>query len=112
MKLILITLAGLVVGMVVACMAEKAAVPPPNVFLISEDEAVALVEQHLQKIPAGDENCLFLLKQDLDGAPAAIKLEQGNWDVTWHPFQWTVYPITKTVKVNDYSPSQGVGPCP
>ena len=112
MKLILITLVAVVVGMMVACMAENAAMPPPNVFLISEDEAVALVEQHLEKIQAGGANCLNLLKQDLDGAPTAVKLEQGNWDVTWHPFQWTVYPVTKTVKVKDYSPSQGIGPCP
>ena len=112
MKLILITLVGLVGGRMVACMAENAARPPPNVFLISEDEAVALVEQHLQMISEGKSNCLYHMKHELDGAATAVKLEQGNWNVTWHPFQWTVYPITKTVKVKDYSPSQGIGPCP
>ena len=112
MKLILITLVAVVVGMMVACMAENAAMPPPNVFLISEDEAVALVEQHLEKIQAGGANCLNLLKQDLDGAPTAVKLEQGNWNVTWHPFQWTVYPATKAIKVKDYDLDKGLEPCP
>jgi len=66
MKLTLITLVAVVVGMMVACSSEPAAPPAPSYPQISEDEAIALVKQHLRLMPMGKAyNCLgFLTKDD------------------------------------------------
>ena len=130
MKLILITLVAVVVGMMVACSSEPAApaapaaTPAPSHPQISEDEAIALVKQHLRLMPMGKAyNCLgFLTKDDRyrESSPAtAVERDRGSWEVTWKidwdgpiaTFKWMVYPTTKAVNRIDNS-SYRIGSCP
>ena len=73
--------------------------------LMSEDEAVALVEQHLQKISPGGGRCLYFREEHIEsyslGAPLAQQLKYGNWHVWWdeiyYSVMWNVHPTTKKV---------------
>ena len=73
--------------------------------LMSEDEAVALVKQHLQKISPGGDRCLYFGPANIEsyslGAPMALQLKYGNWNVWWeeiyYPVMWNVHPTTKAV---------------
>ena len=86
---------------------------------MSEDEAVALVEQHLQKMSAGGKPCIYHKGQYVqsfpDDAPLAQQLKYGNWHVwwseTWAPAMWNVHPTTKEVTL-DSSLQISIEPCP
>ena len=87
--------------------------------LMSEDEAVALVEQHLQKISPGGGRCLYFKEENIEsyslGAPLAQQLKYGNWHVwwseTWAPAMWNVHPTTKEVTLVS-SLQISIEPCP
>ena len=80
--------------------------------LMSEDEAVALVEQHLQKMSAGGKPCIYYKGQYVqsfpDDAPLTIQLAYGNcnvwWSETFTAGMWNVHPTTKEVTLVDSTP--------
>jgi hypothetical protein len=115
MKLILITLVALVVGLMVACSSEPTATPTPSGPMYSEEEAIAILKEHLQtKIVAG-ENYPCLLPIEWYGNSGTDKQRglwnsqydksANRWDVsflipsnsTMPPFTWSVYERTKSI---------------
>ena len=63
MKLILITLVALVVGLMVACSSEPTATPTPSGPMYSEEEAMAVLKEHLQTkmFPGEPYPCLLVV---------------------------------------------------
>jgi hypothetical protein len=128
MKLILITLLGLVVGLMVAC-GEKTP-PTPSYPQISEDEAIALVKQTLRGHQLGNgRTCYYYLAEYLTEASPATGVEKvkGTWEVTWEAYtvsqrdgyvqsdtvkyKWIVYPTTRSIARTDNN-GPGYGGCP
>jgi|ETNmetMinimDraft_8_1059916.scaffolds.fasta_scaffold02827_3 hypothetical protein len=73
----------LIVLMALACSWEPAAPPAPSYPQISEDEAIALVKQHLQLMHMGKAyNCLGFLTKDgryRESSPAtAVERDRGS----------------------------------
>jgi hypothetical protein len=122
MKLILITLVAVVVGMMVGCSSEPAATPTPSYPQISENEAIAMVKQHLQLIPVGKTHCLAFMQSDqyLTGLEFTGKPERdGVWIVKNVPlgnrqwfYTWKVYPTTGTVELIERISSSQSNMCP
>jgi hypothetical protein len=119
MKLILVTLVALVVGLMVAC-GEKPP-PTPSYPQISEDEAVAIVKQHLQLISVGKTHCLAQMQSNnyQTGIEFTGKPERdGVWIVKNVPlrlqwfYTWKVYPITRTVELIERMPDYHPKTCP
>ena len=107
MKLILIALVVLVVGLMVGC-GEKT-LPTPSYPQISENEAIAMVKQHLQQIPVGQTHCLAFMQSN--NRQIGIKFTgTSERDGTWivknvqstarvGRYTWKVYPTTGTVEL-------------
>ena len=75
------------------------------------------MHENLQSIQIGTVSCLSVVKDVLEtykdgraSSPSAIEQGDGRWQVTWslpyydvdwRNYQWTVYPITRTVMRTD-----------
>ena len=124
MKLILITLVGLVVGMMVACSSEPAATPTPAGPKYSKAEAIAVLKEHLQtKMYQGQGRqypCLLVIEDNIRNPnsvtwSANYDSEGRRWDIsvgeqsalsrllggTPKPsserYTWSVYERTKSI---------------
>ena len=115
MKLILITLVAVVVGMMaLACTAEPAATPTPSGPMYSEEEAIAVLKEHLQTkmFPGDPYPCLMVVETN----PVTWSAEYSNggyrWDINakttaWSQsnnspgqpitYTWSVYERTKSI---------------
>jgi len=120
MKLALITLLVLILGLMVACGGK--APQTPSYPQISEDEAIAMVKQHLQLIPVGKTHCLAFMQsnQHQTGLVFTGKPErEGVWIVKNVPqghrqwfYTWKVYPTTSTVELIERVTSSQSNSCP
>ena len=101
MKLILITLVGMVVGMILACSSEPAATPTPAGPMYSEEEAISILKEHLQAKPVPIGSYPFMCFQFIGGDSVAYFAvydnESHRWDVRGGDSSWSVYERTKSI---------------
>ncbi len=125
MKLILITLVALVVGMMVACESASRTsmlIPTPSGPMYSEEEAIAVLKEHLQtkSYPRARQGvtCFTMIDGEADFWSANYDIEGRRWDVsvgaqsamsrleaelggtpepTSERYTWSVYERTKSI---------------
>ena len=124
MKLILITLVAVVVEMMVACSSEPSATPTPAGPMYSEEEAIAILKEHLQNklvpIPGHPLMCFQFVNGNSVNWSANYDNEGHRWDISaktsiWSQIikgnegktqappineTWSVYERTKSIVAN------------
>jgi hypothetical protein len=111
MKLILITLVGLLVGLMVACSSEPAkpsATPQPTGPMYSEEEAIGVLKEHLQNKPVPipgypSQISCFSYNGGASGTWSAKYDNEGHrWGISLDgELGWLVYERTKSIVAID-----------